>query len=96
MINYGSFQYVRIVDVKKDINDKTLTIPVIDIGPFNADFDGDVLNIFRIIGIDMQKRFAANLNPRYNLFISRMDGKVNKEMIPVKDQLVAFYQFCNT
>lgn len=38
-INYGSFQYMRIVDVKKDINDKTLTIPVIDIGPLNADFN---------------------------------------------------------
>ena len=39
MINYGSFQVVRIVDVKKDFSDKTLTIPVIDIGPMNADFD---------------------------------------------------------
>lgn len=58
--------------------------------------DGDVMNVFRIIGIDMQKRFGKNLNPRYNLFISRMDGKVNKEMIPVKDQLVAFFQFCNS
>lgn len=54
------------------------------------------MNVFRIIGIDMQKRFGKNLNPRYNLFISRMDGKVNKEMLPVKDQLVAFFQFCNS
>ena len=37
MINYGSFDFVRIVGVKKDINDKTLTIPISIITPMNAD-----------------------------------------------------------
>lgn len=36
-INYGSFDYVRIVGVKKDIADKTLTIPTHIITPMNAD-----------------------------------------------------------
>lgn len=36
-INYGSFDYVRIVGVKKDITDKTLTIPTNIIVPMNAD-----------------------------------------------------------
>lgn len=36
-INYGSFDFVRIVGVKKDINDKTLTIPISIITPMNAD-----------------------------------------------------------
>ena len=67
-----------------------------EINDFLSCGDGDMMNIFRIIGVDMQKRFAKTLNPRYNLFVSRMDGKVNKEMIPVKDQLVAFFQFCNS
>ena len=39
------------------------------------------MNIFRIIGEDMAKRFSKNLNPRYNLFVSRMDGLVNKELV---------------
>ena len=61
----------------------------------NADFDGDVINVFRIIGMDLQRRFEKNLNPRYNLFISRANGKANKETIPVKDNLVAFWAFNN-
>ena len=92
-INYGSFDYVRIVKVQKDINDKTLTIPTHIITPMNADFDGDLLNVFRIIGMDFQKRFEKNMNPRYNLFVSRMNGKVNKEVMPVKDELTAFWAF---
>lgn len=94
-INYGSFVYVKIVGVTKDITEKTLTIPTHIIVPMNADFDGDQLNIFRIIGIDFQKRFERNLNPRFNLFISRMDGKVNPEVLPVKDEIVAFWAFNN-
>ena len=57
--------------------------------------DGDVINVFRIIGMDFQKRFEKNLNPRFNLFVSRMDGKVNKEVLPVKDELIAFHMFNN-
>ena len=37
-INYGSFDFMRIVGVKKDITDKTLTIPTNIIVPMNADF----------------------------------------------------------
>ena len=51
------------------------------------------MNVFRIIGQDFQKRFEKNLNPRYNLFVSRMDGKANPETIPVRDELIAFRQF---
>lgn len=61
----------------------------------NADFDGDLLNVFRIIGMDFQKRFEKNMNPRYNLFVSRADGKANKEVVPSKDSLVGFWAFNN-
>ena len=36
-INYGSFDFVRVKGVKKDINDKTLTIPTHIISSMNAD-----------------------------------------------------------
>lgn len=94
-INYGSFMYVNIANVKKNFSDKTLTISGHDLVPMNADFDGDILNVFRIIGEDMAKRFSKNLNPRYNLFVSRMDGRVNKEMMPMKDCIVGFWGFNN-
>lgn len=92
-INYGSVLFMTIVHVKKDITDKTMTIPSHIIVGMNADFDGDILGAFRIIGEDMGKRFGKNLNPRYNLFISRMDGHVNKDVLPVKDENVAFWGF---
>ena len=41
----------------------------------------------------MGKRFGKILNPRYNIFISRMDGRVNKDVLPVKDENVAFWAF---
>ena len=54
-----------------------------------------LLNVFRIIGTDLQKRFEKNMNPRYNLFVSRADGKANKEVCPDKDLLIAFWAFNN-
>lgn len=95
MINYGSFLMMRVANVKRDIKNKTLTIPTNVLGPLNADFDGDVLNIFRIVGEYFNKEFARCLNPRFNLFINRLDGKINKECVPFKDETSAFYQFNN-
>lgn len=86
---------MRIVSVKRDFSDKTLTISTHVLTPLNADFDGDIMNIFRIIGEDMAKRFSKNLNPKYNLFVSRMDGLVNKECLPMKDSIVGFWAFNN-
>ena len=60
-----------------------------------ADFDGDILNVFRVISKDFAKRFDKNMNPRYNLNISRMTGKCNPETMPIKDEIVAFWAFCN-
>lgn len=94
-INYGSFIYCNIVRVKQSYSDKTMTLSHSVLTPMNADFDGDVLNVFRVIGEDLQKRIAKNLNPKYNLFVSRMDGKVNKEVMPIKDCIVAFWAFNN-
>lgn len=53
------------------------------------------INVFRIIGLDMAKRFAKNLDPRYNLFVSRMNGRVNPDTFPFKDEASAFWAFNN-
>ena len=53
------------------------------------------MNILRIIGEDMAKRFSKSLNHKYNLFVSRMDGLVNKECLPMKDSIVGFWAFNN-
>lgn len=94
-INYGSFIMMRAVNVTNDIKNKTLTIPSNVLKTMGADFDGDVLNVFRIIGEYFSKEFSKNLNPRYNLYIDRINGKINMECVPFKDESAAFYQFNN-
>ena len=86
---------MRIANVKGDIKDKPLTIPSNVLSCLNADFDGDVMNIFRIIGERFNKEFSRCLNPRYNMYISRINGKINMECVPFKDETAAFYQFNN-
>lgn len=78
-----------------DISNKVLTVSSHAIVPMNADFDGDILNLYRIISKDLIKIFDKNLNPRYNLNISRMNGKANREMLPIKDELTSFWGFVN-
>lgn len=95
MIEYLSMLAVYIVHVKPDINDKSMTIPSVICGTTNADFDGDMMNIYRIFGDYFQKKFMKCLNPRYNIYVSRMDGKLNKDAIPFKDENVGFYLFNN-
>lgn len=94
-INYGSFLMMKVANITDDIKNKTMTIPSNVLSGLNADFDGDVLNIFRIIGEYFAKEFSKSLNPRYNMYISRVDGKINMECVPFKDESAAFYQFNN-
>jgi DNA-directed RNA polymerase beta' subunit len=94
-INFGSFLAMNVAGVKQNINDKTMTINTRVIKTMNADFDGDMLNIFRIVGADLGKKFKKNMNPRYNLYINRLNGKVNPALMPMKDELIGFWQFNN-
>ena len=94
MINYGSSTIMHIVNVK-GFEDKTMTIPSAILTPSNGDHDGDMYNIFRIPGADLIKRFAKTMDPRYNLPISRIDGKINTEVAPIKNELVGFWAFNN-
>ena len=92
-INFGSFLVMKIHSVKRDINDKTMRLNTRVIKTMAADFDGDQLNVFRIVGDDLGKRFGKNMNPRYNLYISNIDGKVNSALMAIKDEVVGFHSF---
>lgn len=81
--------------VKKDFNDKALTIPTAIISLMNADFDGDQVNVFRIFGLDLGKRFAKALSPATNFYISRINGRVDSKMMPIKDEIAAFWAMNN-
>jgi hypothetical protein len=94
-INYGSFMMVTVKRVKHNFEDKSLTIPTAIIQLMNADFDGDQTNVFRIYGLDLGKRFARNLAPDRNMYISRMNGRVEMKMMPIKDEIAAFWALNN-
>ena len=52
--------------------------------------DGDQCNLFRVFGLDLGKRFAEALDPVRNTYVSRTPGKINRKMLPVKDETAAF------
>lgn len=94
-INYLSFMTLRIVSVKPNINDKSLGINTRVLKTMGADFDGDMINVFRVIGKDFAKRFGKNMNPRYNLYVDRVNGRINRDMMISKDEATGFYLFNN-
>lgn len=93
-ISYGSWLLMRCIEVKKDMEDYTMSIPIHVLTALNADFDGDVLNIISLKTKKLVKGFAA-FNPRYNMFISRNDGLFNNDFNLLKDQLIGLYEFNN-
>lgn len=86
---------VKVVEVKKDYDDLTMSLPCQILGSLNADFDGDVLNIVALKGNDFKKKFDEIFNPRNSLFVSRNDGLFNDDCNLLKDQAIGIYEFCN-
>ena len=91
-INFGAFIRVVVAKIKPDINDKTMTVNTRVIGTLNADFDGDQMNIFRIVGSYLSPKFVENMDPVRNLFVNRIDGHVNKSMLNIKDEVVVYQE----
>lgn len=94
-INFGSFLTVKIAAINPNVSDKTMTINTRIIKTMAADFDGDQLNVFRIQGANLGSKFELNMNPKYNLYISKTNGRVNPAMMPTKNETVGFFQFNN-
>lgn len=94
-INYGSFLMLKIVKVKPDIGDKTLTLNRRVLQTMCADFDGDQVNIFRVISESLSKKFRQTMDPKTNLFINRINGRFNRSLAPAKDEAMGFYVFNN-
>lgn len=94
-INHGSFLMMHVVYVTPDMDNKTLIIPTSIITDQNADFDGDMENIYRIVGADLAKAFGKTMNPRFGHAISRIDGRVNPGAMPIKDARTLFWLFSN-
>lgn len=94
-INYGSFLALRIVHVKSDIGDRTLTVNKRILIVMGADFDGDQENIFRVFGDMLNNKIARQMNPRYTLFIDKKNNQLNRALMPTKDEAIGFWTFNN-
>lgn len=86
-INYGSILYLRVCDVKKDIEDFTMSINNIYTEALAADYDGDVLNLISIKDKRIREKFKEIFSPK-SMIISAKNGHFNKSFSLKKDQLL--------
>lgn len=84
-INYGSILQVFCVGYTDTL---TMSIPLQVLKLMGADFDGDVLNIFHIINKAFFERCYVVFNPRNAMYISRVDGKMNADVLVQRDTLI--------
>lgn len=94
-INYGSILCVRVKRVKRSYKDQTMSLPITILKVFNADFDGDAMNIISLKTKKLKKKMAKYFDPKTNFYISRLDGLFNPDFDLLKDQQVGFYDFNN-
>jgi hypothetical protein len=66
----------------------TMSVPLQAIKSMGADFDGDVLNIFHIINQTFLERTNRIFNPRNAMYISRIDGKLNSDLVVSRDTII--------
>jgi len=84
-INYGSILQMYCVGFTDTL---TISVPLQAIKSMAADFDGDVLNTFIIINQAFATRCEQIFNPRNAMYISRIDGKLNSDVLVQRDTLI--------
>ena len=84
-INYGSILQMFVVGYTDTL---TMSVPLQVLKSLAADFDGDVLNILHIINRAFFERCNIVFNPRNAMYISRIDGKLNSDLIVQRDTLI--------
>lgn len=62
----GSAQRVRITKFKEDPEDHTISMSILIVKAFNADFDGDALNVSIAIDEFLAEKWNS-LEPRFNI-----------------------------
>ncbi len=82
-IAYGSILSVRIVEVKKDLKDYTMSIHNNVLKLMGADYDGDVLSLIPLLDNDWASAFRI-YDPRL-MMISRDGPRINRAMGLDKD-----------
>ena len=92
-INMGSYLEMEIKDVKSDYTDLSCSLPIQCLQSLNADFDGDVLNVIRMITVELKRAFGEIFFPRTGFMIDRNTGLFNEDFGLIKDQRISLYRW---
>ena len=84
-INYGSVLQMFCIGYTDTL---TISVPLQVLKLLAADFDGDVLNVMMIINKAFFERCNIVFNPRNAMYISRIDGRLNSDMLVQRDTLI--------
>jgi len=91
-LNYGSIVCLKVIDIKKDYDDLTMSISNNILGMLAGDYDGDVLNIIALMDKELVDALVPVFNPRL-MIIDKNNRKFNREMNLIKDQMIGLYAF---
>lgn len=86
-LSYGSIQQMFVIDI---CDSYTLKMPLQILPYFNADFDGDALNVHRIQSKVFYEHAYYVFNPRNAMYINMNDGLTSYNILPYKDGLINF------
>ena len=93
-ISYGSIMYLKIVDVKHDINDVTMSLSSTILTLLAGDYDGDVLNLISIKDKDTREILKNVFSP-VNLLIDSNNGEFNAALNLERDQILGLNNLIN-
>lgn len=86
-INIGSILYLKVIDVKHDFNDLTMSLNNFILTLLAGDFDGDVLNLISIKDKSSKDIFKHIFSP-INLIIDPKNGNFNGDLNLERDQVL--------
>lgn len=91
-LNFYSMLRLKIRDVKPDDMDYTLSVSLGILPGLNADFDGDILNMF-LLSTKEVKYLFRKFSPTERMIIDRATGLLNSNFAIEKSQLIDLYHF---
>ena len=95
-MDLGSEQLLRVVDVIKDAEQYVMQVPLTSLSAANGDFDGDILNAYKMLEKKVMLEFRKMFSPR-SLCIDRTGDKIfNSQFGIQKDSETALMDFTNT
>jgi DNA-directed RNA polymerase beta' subunit len=86
-INIGSILYLRITDIKHNIDDLTMSVNNCILTLLAGDYDGDTLNLISIKDSETRDLFKSIFSP-IHLMIDPKNGKFNNDLNLERDQVL--------